>query len=106
MIDRRITYYPSSYGRKVEAILPPKLTNIVLDRKNYKDGSKPEENKPSNVIPFPIKPGTEQDWMKKASVEDYQDLLFRIYGNKVLDLSEDELKQLLEYTIETGAFNG
>jgi hypothetical protein len=106
MIDRRITYYPSSYGRKVEAILPPKLTNIVLDRKNYKDGSKPEENMPSNVIPFPIKPGTEQDWMKKASVEDYQDILFRIYGNKVLELSEEELKELLEYTINTGAFSG
>jgi hypothetical protein len=46
------------------------------------------------------------DWYKTASRDDYLDLLNRVYGEKFLkDLTVEELKDILEYTIDTGGFN-
>ena len=100
--------------------LSPKTQRVVRDYANtstYSRGGKVVELKPGRgqVIPFPVKPGTEQDWMKslKKAVmldeqevvkrEDYLELLNKVFGENALkDLTEDELKDLLLYTIETG----
>ena len=100
--------------------LSPKTQRVVRDYANtstYSRGGKVEKLKPGRgqVIPFPVKPGTEQDWMKslKKAVmldeqevvkrEDYLELLNKVFGENALkDLTEDELKDLLQYTIETG----
>ena len=100
--------------------LSPKTQSVVRDYANtstYSRGGKVEKLKPGRgqVIPFPVKPGTEQDWMKslKKAVmldeqevvkrEDYLELLHKVFGENALkDLTEDELKDLLLYTIETG----
>ena len=103
--------------------LSPKTQSVVRDYANtstYSRGGKVEKLKPGRgqVIPFPVKPGTEQDWMKsiKKSIkvldpgedevvkrEDYLELLHKVFGENALkDLTEDELKDLLLYTIETG----
>tara|TARA_R110002126_G_scaffold84770_4_gene205809 strand:- start:629 stop:1012 length:384 start_codon:yes stop_codon:yes gene_type:complete len=100
--------------------LSPKTQRVVRDYANtstYSRGGKVEKLTPGRgqVIPFPVKPGTEQDWMKslKKAVmldeqevvkrEDYLELLNKVFGENALkDLTEDELKDLLQYTIETG----
>lgn len=89
-----------SYPARKAKDLPPKLKTIL---KFSKGGPVEDEDKPTNVIPLPIKPGTEQDWMKTASKDDYLELLNKVFdANAIKDLSEDELKELLEYTIATG----
>ena len=89
--------------RKPKA-LPPKLTKII---KLAKGGSaNGDEDKPNNnVVPLPIKPGTEADWMKTANRSELLDLLMKYggFGEKYLkDLSDDELKELNDYSIQTG----
>ena len=59
----------------------------------------------NNVVPLPIKPGTEADWMKTANRSELLDLLMKYggFGEKYLkDLSDDELKELIDYSIQTG----
>ena len=51
-IEKRITYPV----RKPKAT-PPKTKRII----KLKKGGTPEEEKPTNVVPFPIKPGTPLD---------------------------------------------
>lgn len=107
MIEKTITYYPENYDKK----LSPNVLKIVETRKTFKQGS-PVEEKPTNIIPFtpkpdaPLSPSNPDGWTKTAKKEDYYELLFRIYGNKIFELSEEELKELLQYTIDTGGFNG
>jgi hypothetical protein len=50
----------------------------------------------------PMPPDALNDWYKTASRE----LSRRVYGEKFLkDLTIEELKDILEYTIDTGGFN-
>ena len=88
--------------------LSPKVANTV--RKSMATGgstNKPKpvkpKPKPNNVIPFPDKPGNMGLWWKKASAEDIMELLNPVYSEKALEgLSDTELKELLQYTIDTG----
>ena len=77
--------------RKPKA-LPPKLTRIIkLSKGGPVNG---DEDKPNNnVVPLPIKPGTEADWMKTANRSELLDLLMKYggFGEKYLkDLSVPE----------------
>ncbi len=89
---------------------PIDYREVVRVAKKSSKPSKPTQNgnnKPSNVIPFPMPPDAPlNDWYKTASRDDYLDLLNRVYGEKFLkDLTIEELKDILEYTIDTGGFN-
>ena len=89
---------------------PIDYREVVRVAKESSKPSKPTQNgnnKPSNVIPFPMPPDAPlNDWYKTASRDDYLDLLNRVYGEKFLkDLTIEELKDILEYTIDTGGFN-
>ena len=88
--------------------LSKKLARIVS---YYASGGDVDNKpKPNNVIPFPVKPGTPMDeWYKTAKKSDYLELLVGMAGFKedaLKDLSESELKELLQYTIDTGGFGG
>ena len=91
--------------RKPKA-LPPKLTRIIkLAKGGPTQLELPLDNPNSNIINFPIKPGTEADWMKTANRGELLDLLMKYggFGEKFLkDLSDDELKELIDYSIQTG----
>jgi hypothetical protein len=93
------------YPLRKAKTLSPKLAEIVrLAQGGTVEEGKPKTKPPSNVIPFPVKPGTEADWMKTAVKEDYLELLNKLHDSKKLnDLSEEELKELLDYYILTGA---
>jgi|TARA_R110000796_G_scaffold15067_1_gene48535 hypothetical protein len=83
--------------------MTPKVANIV--RKRLKEGGTTNDKpKPSNVINFPIKPNMPlYEWWKTASVDDVKELLNPVYSEKALEgLSEKELLDLLQYTIDTG----
>ena len=68
------------------------------------------EKKNNNIINFPVKTGTPMDeWYKTAKKSDYLELLVGMAGFKedaLKDLTESELKELLQYTIDTGGFGG
>ena len=68
---------------------------------------KPNAEAENNVVPFPMPDDAPlQEWYKTAKREDYLNLLNRVYGEKFLEnKSIDELKDILEYTIETGGFS-
>ena len=92
--------------RKKKVQLSKKLARIVS---YYATGGDVDNKpKPNNIINFPVKPGTPMDeWYKTAKKSDYLELLVGMAGFKedaLKDLSESELKDLLQYTIETGGF--
>ena len=73
-----------------------------IDKALYRvpNGNEPKPN--NNVVPFPIKPGTESDWMKFASRKEVIELLMQYgnYGKKYLNSLDDkqleiELKDLI-----------
>ena len=74
------------------------------------DGCKRWKSVSNNIINFPVKPGTPMDeWYKTAKKSDYLELLVGMAGFKedaLKDLSESELKELLQYPIDTGGFGG
>ena len=83
---------------------------VRVAKESNTNGSKPSQNgnnKPSNVVPFPMPNDAPlNDWYKTASRDDYLGLLNRVYGEKFLENKTiEELKDILEYTIETGGFS-
>ncbi len=95
----------------VERIIKDPTYTIYSKGGVAKNGSKPTQNgQNNNVVPFPIKPGTPIDeWYKTAKKSDYLELLVGMAGFKedaLKDLTESELKELLQYTIDTGGFGG
>jgi len=82
--------------------LSPKVANIVRKRMS-KGGSTNDEPKPTNVIQFPEKPGNMGLWWKTASADDIKELLSPVFSEKELHgLTDTELKELLQYTLDTG----
>lgn len=105
--------YDDRRGNRDELLLSklsPKVANSVrisMSTGGSADKPKPlkpkPKPKPNNVLPFPDKPGNMGLWWKKASAEDIMELLNPVYSEKALEgLSDTELKELLQYTIDTG----
>ena len=102
-IEKRITYPV----RKPKAT-PPKTKRII----KLKKGGTPEEEKPTNVVPFPIKPGTPLDqWWKSnkdktinvASVDELGPFLTRFYSEKqLLQMDERQIESILQDLLEKG----
>lgn len=91
----------------VERIIKDPTYTIYSKGGVANNGSKPTQNGQNNVVPFPMPNDAPlNEWYKTAKREDYLQLLNRIYGEKFLqNKSIDELKEILEYTIDTGGFS-
>ena len=111
-IDKPL-YYDNRRGDRSKDLLSKLSKNVAnVVRKNFKQGGssadkpKPTDKpKPSNVIEFPVPPDSPIANWYKASADELKQLLSPIYNEKQLKgLSEAELKELLQYTIDTGGF--
>ena len=106
---RRLRMKKSNQKNSIERIIKDPTYTIYSKGGVAKNGSKPTQsgdNKPSNVVPFPMPNDAPlNEWYKTASRDDVLQLLNRVYGLKFLKgLSEKELGELLDYTIDTGGF--
>ena len=86
---------------------------MAIEKKIYPPEDKPE-NKPSNIIPFPVPEDSPlNNWHKAngdkyknkkiASVEDLAPYLTNFYSEKeLLQMSEEEIKNILQDLLDKG----
>ena len=117
-IDKPYYYEDSFYGRPRIKKVSSKVSKVIserLDRNFMSSGGLTRDPRPTNVIPLipnpnsPFGSNNPEGWSKadfvtdaKADIEFYREQLFKIYGGGVMKLKKSELKELLQFHIDTG----